>query len=452
MKLVNYEINNKQLYYRNTEEKVLIPTQYYEKENTFRGAWVTSICNDFVPSPDKETMKKNLLKVLSYFELMNMNVIIFHVRTYNNAYYKTTKAPIDPSYGSYQSFDEWDYLKWFIDECHNRGIEFHAWLNPYRIKSSGLPDGTTVYDVANMYKDYPGNPASNPENILMTYPNGAILNPCKEIVQKHIIDVCSELMENYNIDAIHFDDYFYAKMKEVNDVLNEYDQKDYIEFIKNTPNCNYKIDNEDDKKQWRRDNIDKFIFDLSCAIKVFNEQNNRSVQLGISPTGIYSNGDGKVEYDENGTAISSGSNTNGQEHYSSYLFCDTKKWIDNEWIDYIIPQSYWGFSHPVAGFADVIDWWEKIVKNKRVNLYCGMGMYMSYRETTYSWYENKYEASDEILYGNKFENVKGHCIFSFKTLTDCIDNEECIPHDATIKIKQEYWTRKVNSPKTMASR
>ena len=71
---------------------------------------------------------------------------------------------------------------------------------------------------------------------------------------------------------------------------------------------------------------------------------------------------------------------------------------------------------------------------------------------TYSWYENKYEASDEILYCTKFENVKGHSIFSFKTLTECIDNEERIPHDATVKIRQEYWTKKVNPPKTKSSR
>ena len=452
MELKKFVINGKELKYRNSEENVLIPVEYKEKDSYFRGAWVTSICNDFVPSTDKETMKKNLLKVLDYFKLMNLNAIVYHVRTYNNAYYKTDKAPIDPKYGTYESFDEWDYLKWFIDECHSRGIEFHAWLNPYRIKTNGYPEGTTPEDVAKEYKDFPNNPASEAKNILMTSSNGAILNPCLENVQQYIIDVCLEVMEKYNVDAIHFDDYFYAQMSPTIDVLNEPDQVNYIEYINNNPNCSYKEDNAEGKKQWRRDNVDKFIYDLSCAIRKFNKENNREVQLGISPTGIYSNGDGKVTYDENGTAITTGSNTVGQDHVNSYLFCDTKKWVDNEWIDYIVPQSYWGLSHPVAGFADVVDWWDKVVANKKVNLYCGMGIYMSFRETTYSWYENLDETADQVLYCNKLDNVKGTCIFSFKSLTDCIDDEQKVQHNATIKLREKYWNNKTNTPKTMQSK
>ena len=276
-----------------------MPTSYNEKEEYFRGAWVTSICDDFKPTPDKEQMKANLLKVISYFEKMNMNAIVYHVRTFNNAYYRTKLAPIDSNYGTYESFEEWDYLKWFIDECHSRGIEFHAWLNPYRIKVKGFPEGYKEKDIANLYKDCPSNPASNPENILLNDSTGAILNPCKEEVQKYIIDVCLELMSNYNIDAIHFDDYFYAKMTEKNEALLEDDQKDYVEYIKNNPNCGYKVDSEKDKKDWRRENVDKFIHDLSVAMRKFNKENNRQVQLGISPTGIYMNGDGEVTYDEN---------------------------------------------------------------------------------------------------------------------------------------------------------
>ena len=452
MELKKFVVNNEEVKYRNSNDTVLIPTEFKEKNEYFRGAWVTSICDDFKPSPNKEEMQANLLKVLDYFEMMNLNVIIYHVRTYNNAYYKTKKAPIDSKYGTYESFEEWDYLKWFIDECHNRGIEFHAWLNPYRIKAAGFPEGTTPKDIAEMYKDYPCNPASKAENILMNDANGAILNPCIDEVQKYIIDVCMELAQEYNIDAIHFDDYFYAKMTELNEALLEDDQVNYIEYIKNNPDCGYKVDSEKDKKDWRRGNVDKFIHDLSVAINEFNKGNNRHVQFGISPTGIYENGDGKVEYDENGTAITTGSNTKGQNHYESYLYCDSKKWIDNEWIDYIIPQSYWGLTHPVAGFADVVDWWDKVVAHKKVNLYCGMGIYMSYAEGRYSWSDFNDEASSEVLYCSKLDNVKGTCIFSFKSLTRAIDNEDQFQHNSVMKIKKEYWNKKVNPPKTKAGK
>ena len=451
MNLKTEVINGVELKYRQSDECVQIPTEYKGKDNYFRSVWVSFICNDFEASTNKEQMKTNLLIVLDYLEKMNMNAIIYHVRTYNNAYYKTMMAPIDPNFGDYESFQNWDYLTWFIDECHKRGIEFHAWLNPYRIKTSGYPEGTTPEDVSKEYVNYPLNPAINPKNILMTASHGAILNPAIKEVQDYIIDVCLELMQNYKVDAIHFDDYFYAQMSENIDVLSEPDQREYLAYINNNE-TNYKADNATDKMQWRRDNVDNFIHNLSNAIRKFNKENNREVQLGISPTGIYQNGDGKVTYDENGNAVTSGSNTCGQQHRTSYLFCDTKKWIDNEWIDYIVPQSYWGFTHPVAGYADVMDWWNKVVENKKVNLYSGMGIYMAEMATTHSWAEYEYEASDQVLYCTKLKNVKGTIIFNFKRLVEDLDNEDHKPHKGLMKIKDEYWNTKVPTPKTMANK
>ena len=445
-------IDNLEVKFRNSDENVMINESYKETNPYFRAAWVSLIVSDFEATPNEEQMKKNLLKVLSYLEMFNMNAIIFHVRTNNNAYYKTLLAPIDEHFGTYESFDKFDYLKWFIDECHNRNIEFHAWLNPYRIKSSGFSDDVTKEYVASLYKDYPFNPASNPKNILITNSKGAILNPCLDEVQDYIIDVCLELINNYDIDAIHFDDYFYAQMTPNIDVLMEDDQKDYEEFIK-LNKTNYKKDNAEDKKNWRRDNVNRFIENLSKSIRGLNKALNKHVQLGISPTGIYSNGDGKVTYDKDGTAITNGSNTIGQDHLNSYLFCDSKKWVDNEWIDYIIPQSYWGFTHPTAGYADVMGWWNEVVKNKKVNLYSGMGVYMSQSSVnTYSWKNNPYEASDQVLYCNNLNNVKGTCIFSFRALVSSIEDPNSLAFKGLDRIRKEYWVNKVQAPKTMASK
>ena len=451
MKLKTHVINGVELKYRNSDESVQFPVEYREKDSYFRGAWVSLICSDFEASDDKEQLKKNLLGVLKYLEDMNMNGIVFHLRTYNNAYYKTKLAPIDKRFGTYETFEQWDYVPWFIEECHKRGIEFHAWLNPYRIRTGGYPEGTTSEDVANMYKDFPLNPASDKNNILMTHGNGAILNPCKDVVQKYIIDVCLEIIKLYDVDAIHFDDYFYALMSENNEVLIEPDQVDYVEFIKNNK-TDYKEDSVLDKKQWRRDNVDKFIYDLSQAMRKYNKENNREVQLGISPTGIYRNGDGIVTYDENKTAITNGLNAFGQEHYASYLFCDCKKWIDNEWIDYVVPQTYWGMTHPTAGFCNIIDWWDKVVKYKKVNLYAGMGIYMARNEKAHSWYNHPLEASDEVLYCSKLDYVKGTIIFNFRAFANFYDNENSTPNKGIQKIKNEYWTGKIKTPKTMANK
>ena len=438
--------NGNPVYYRNSKKAVEIPSEYVQPKEQLRATWISSYASTFTPSPNEANMKNALLKDLQLLEEFNMNCMIFHIRTTNNAFYQTDLAPIDPEYGTYESFEKWDYLTWLIDECHKRGIEFHAWLNPYRIKATGFPAGTTPEDVALLYKDYPKNPASNPDNILITYrsdgQHGAILNPCKEEVQDYIVQVCLEVMEKYDVDAIHFDDYFYAQMSPNITVLTEPDQDDYELFIKNNPSSGYSKSNANDKKQWRRDNIDNFIYKLYSAMTDFNIQNGKGVQLGISPTGIYRNGNGSV---------TSGSNTAGQEHYSSYLFCDTVNWINNEWIDYIMPQSYWAFTHSVAGYADVMDWWNSVVEGKKVNLYSGIGIYMSVSGGNYSWGVQPYEVSNQILYTTKLSNVKGVSFYSFKSIRQVYTSSSQIANLGLMRIKNEYWTEKVKTPSTRAS-
>ena len=454
--LTNLTYSGSKVTYRNSSTVVQIPTEYVQPDTQLRAAWVTSVAGNFTPSSNKSTMKNNLQAVLDLFDKYNLNCMIFHVRAMNDAYYKTKLAPINSSYGTYSTFETWDYLTWLIDECHKRDIEFHAWLNPYRIKSTGYSSSATTSTVASAYTSYPNNPASDPDNILMSYRSdgnqGAILNPAKTVVQDYIVDVCIELMTNYNIDAIHFDDYFYAQMSSGVTVLTEADQDDYEAYISANPSCGYSSSNATHKKQWRRDNIDTFIYKLHTAMTEFNQTNGRAVQLGIAPTGIYKNGNGVVTYDSNGTAITTGSNTAGQEHYNSYLFCDTKNWIDNEWIDYIMPQSYWGFTHPSAGYADVMDWWNKVVAYKDVNLYSGMGIYMSIGGGNYSWGAQSYEMSNQVLYTTKLENVQGVSLYSFGSLTT-IDGDSSQPAYLGLqRLLNEYWTEKVATPSTAASK
>lgn len=431
--------------YMGTNIDVEFPLEYQAKEKEFRGVWVTPHIGDFKLSDNKEEMIKTLSGVINKMKEYNLNAIIFHVRYINNALYKTKMAPIQKECGTYETFEKWDYLKWFIEECHKNNIEFHAWLNPYRIQGSGFDDSITKEDIVNMYKDYPLNPANDPENILLTHPSkgtrGAILDPAKDVVQQHIIDVCKELMENYDIDAIHFDDYFYAIFTENHDTLNEEDQDDYIAYIEKHKDCGYRVDSVEDKKDWRRENVNKFIHDLHLVIKEYNLKNNKAVQFGVSPTGIYKNGDGSVE---------SGSNTKGQEHYASYLFCDSLKWVKEGWIDYIIPQSYWGFGHPIAGYADVSDWWNKAVEGTGVNLYMGMGIYMTGNPNSYSWAEKgNYEASDQVLYQCKLKNVLGSCIFAYRSIF-ALEKETNPGYNGFKKLKEEYWKDFVLAPDTKA--
>src|SRR5690554_5861268 len=183
--------------YRGSNEPVLIPTEYIAKEQEFRGVWVSQLVGD-VPSYTTETQFKNaLLNVLDNMEAHNLNTIIYHLRIMNDALYDTDLSPI-ASYVNRIDFEEWDYLTWFIDEVHSRGMEFHAWLNPYRIANSVIAPET----VAKNYAAYPKNPASNPENIL-NGSGGTILNPGEPAVRKFVVDVSMEDRKSTRLNSSH---------------------------------------------------------------------------------------------------------------------------------------------------------------------------------------------------------------------------------------------------------
>jgi uncharacterized lipoprotein YddW (UPF0748 family) len=129
--------------------------------------------------------------------------------------------------------------------------------------------------------------------------------------------------------------------------------------------------------------VSSFIKLIHEEIKNFNKKNNRYVRFGIAPTGIWKSGDGIVTYNEKGDAISTGSKTVLFEHYGSYYFADTLLWINNEWIDYMLPQTYWSSDDPMGPYEVLMDWWIKVVKNKKVDIYSGIGLYKSEIRDTY---------------------------------------------------------------------
>ena len=433
----NYlEYNDKIVTYRNSFVAVEIPEEYIQKETELRAVWVSSITGCYTPNTDQTLMKQALLEVLELLDYYNMNCMIFHLRTHNNAFYKTRLAPIDKKYGTYESMEEWDYVPWLIEECHKRGIEFHAWLNPYRIALSGISLDATTNDVALDYQDCRENPASNPENILMTYVSseksqGAILNPAKKEVQDYLVNVCIELAQNYDIDAIHFDDYFYQRLNSDDTaILIDADQSDYIDYINNNA-TSLKVDSYQDKQAWRRYNVDCLIEKIHNALSSLDKK----VKFGISPTGVYKSGDG---------SITSGSNTTPSGHYNAPLFADTYKWIKEGWIDYIMPQCYTSFDYKNFSFHDITTWWNKAIEGTNVSLYIGMGLYQSNSsDNENSWSTQSYELDNQLLYLNTLDNVKGCVFFNFKSLKEIYNNSNCIANPALQRLAKVYWTKKV---------
>ena len=402
---------------------VKIPKTYNERTEEFRGTWVSFYAGDVSTYSTDQNMRGQLLQVLENLEYYHMNAVVFHIRTHNDAMYDTDLAPQSP-YTQAADYEKWDYLEWFIAECHKRGIEFHAWLNPYRIYSTG----GSLDGIETKYRNYPNNPAHDINNVLINSEGAAILDPGLPEVRQYIIDTVIEIMDKYDVDAIHFDDYFY-----INDVDDSATRKKYNK-------SNLSLDN------FRRAQVDTFIEDLSDAMFAYNTEHNRCVQLGISPTAVYRNISGYVskdayKYDANGTmTYPNGSSTSAWQHYSSSLYCDTKKWVDNEWIDYIVPQAYFALDYAIASFAPVSDWWSGVCKYKKTKLYMGMGLYKTPESGTTGWQINEDEMLLQLRYANDNEYIDGICVYQYRYLPLYKSRQ------VMKTLVNSYWTTTPKSP------
>ncbi len=347
-------------------------------ERELKAVWVSSVVSDVMLNGES-TFKNSMNNVLDIMEYYGMNALIFHVRTHNNALYPSSINP-KAVYISNINFNTFDPIEWLIAESHKRGIEFHAWMNPYRISSTYT---NTV-------------PSSNPQYNSTNVIEGKILNPALSNVKNHIYDTIDEFVTRYpTTDAIHFDDYFYVSTSA-------------------SPTS----------ASARRGHIDDLIEGIHTRLKQFNQANNTHVQFGISPTGIYKNGNGVVTYDQQGKPISTGSNTRGQQHYEDYLYADTVKWISEGWLDYIMPQVYWARDLSAAPFNNVLSWWDKVVEYLDVNLYSGIGLYKALETGGAGWYTNNNEMNAQFnIIEDNLKNVKGYSIFAFKNLKAAHDGD-----------------------------
>lgn len=419
--LVDFKLSDGTQVYINRSRtiKAQIPTEYQVKDREFRAVWMSQFAGDIPQFSTKAAYMANMNSVLNNLQEYNINAIMYHIRIMNDALYDSDLNPIS-GYVRQANFAEWDYLEWLIDEVHRRGMEFHAWMNPYRIQNK-VEDAQVI---ANRYQDYPQNPASDPDMLLIGS-SGVILNPGEPRVREFIIDTSMEVIEKYDVDAIHFDDYFYISMNGDAD-LHTYNKYKHLSNTNNIAN-------------WRREQVDIFIKDLSDEMRAYNTQNNRQVQLGISPSGIWRNGNGVVSGYVNGNAVTNGSDTAGFAHYDAYLYSDTKKWIDNEWIDYIVPQVYWAFTKNVAMHAGIVNWWQQVVKYKNVNLYIGMGLYMIPDGDT-EWNRDPYEAANQALYSSQFDKVGGMVIYKYQSLVTTRANP------GVQRIRMSYWNKPALAP------
>ncbi|MDO9628847.1 MAG: family 10 glycosylhydrolase [Acholeplasmataceae bacterium] len=377
--------NGKIINYYNTNNPILLPTSYTEKSEEVRAVWVATVANIDIPLHTSEAdYKGRIIVMLDRLEANNFNTMFFQVRPMNDAFYESDYAPFSRYLTGIEGVDPgWDVLGFIIEEAHKRGIEFHAWLNPYRVSNNG--DLTKAQQLALLHDD--NFAKQNPHLVLEDKGGKLILNPGENQVRTYIKNVIQELMAKYDVDGIHFDDYFYSYsgMEDIQDAQTYNNTKDTGQTL----------------ADWRRNNIDLLMEDLFYTIETWNVVQEKNVKFGISPFGIWLSGGEE------------GSNTSpyALQSYKDQ-FADSKKWVENGWVHYILPQLYWQFDHSAAPFADLVDWWADLTQANGVGLIIGQGFY---RYTEGTWTDDN-ELIEQIRYISTKESVIGVSLFSYKTL------------------------------------
>jgi uncharacterized lipoprotein YddW (UPF0748 family) len=331
--------------------------------------WMASVYNLDFPKENATAKEQqaDFKYKLNLLKSIGINAVIVQVRPTADALYPSKINPWSKVLTGTQGKDPgYDPLKFMIEAARENGMAFHAWLNPYRITTTGT-------DLSALSENHPAR--LHPEWVI--YHNGAMYyNPELEAVKTHIIETVLEIVNNYDVDAIHFDDYFYPSGYP----LPKGESKD------------------GETGNFRRNQINETIRRVSEAIKAASP----NALFGISPAGIW----------KNKSSDRTGSATSGGEAYYN-VFSDARAWIKNEWIDYITPQIYWEINFEAADYETLVKWWSNEVKGTNVTLYVGQGAYRdsvaAQLEAQLAINRNYPEVMGSFYYGceNLLNNKKG---------------------------------------------
>ena len=285
----------------------------------FRGAWIQAVNGQFIGMTPAQ-MQSTLTTQLDALQRAGINAIIFQVRPEADALYLSYYEPWSRYLTGEQGVAPepyWDPLQWMIDQCHSRGMELHAWINPYRAKTKG----TQSLGIKHPYK-------KDPERFVH-YDGMLIFNPALQENRDYICTIVTDIVKRYDVDGLHIDDYFYPYP--VPGV--EFD--DEASFRASPLGFT-------DKGDWRRHHVSLLIEQLHHTIRSVKPW----VKFGISPFGIYRNQKSDPQ----------GSLTNGLQNYDD-LYADILLWIERGWVDYTIPQIYWEIGHKAADYETLVAWW-----------------------------------------------------------------------------------------------
>ncbi|WP_207514795.1 family 10 glycosylhydrolase [Longitalea luteola] len=349
----------------------------------FRGAWIATYLNIDWPNRSQTPAQQQaaLLNILDHHKATGLTALFIQVRSQCDAMYASNIEPWSADLTGTQGKvpqPYWDPMQFAIEECHKRGIEFHAWLNPYR--AAGNANSIPSFAANHVTKTHP--------EWLLSQSTLRILDPGLPAVRDYVTSVITDIVHRYDVDGIHFDDYFYpsppgAGVTPINDSAS---------FAADPRGFTVKAD-------WRRDNVNLLIARVYDSIKSIKSW----VKFGVSPSGIY----------RNSTNPDIGSATSGLEHYTS-LFADTRKWIQQGWVDYLCPQVYWYIGQPGANYGVVVPWWNNNTYGR--HMYIGLAGYKVNDPAQGVNWANPSMIPNEVRLNRSLANIHGQAVYNTSSM------------------------------------
>ena len=325
-------------------EQAIPPPAPPQKVN---GVWVATTNGlDFPSKPNltAEQLKSEIDTILQDIKSWGMNTVIFQVRPACDALYASDIFPISSVIRTDRTLpDQFDPLAYIVQAAHEQEMELHAWINPLRV-TTGTAE-TPSHDLSALPET---SPARQHPDWVVAYADGRMyFDAGHPEVRQLVVDGVKEILDGYEVDGIHFDDYFYP-----------YPQEGAV-FDDAATYAQYGAGME--LEDWRRENINAMIEQVHTLVESYD----REIQFGVSPFAVWKN----QSSDPLGSATKAGVET----YYD--LYADTRLWVKEGWLDYICPQIYWSFEQEPAPFDTVFDWWADCVKDTQVKLWVGHALY-----------------------------------------------------------------------------
>lgn len=346
-----------------------------------KGVWVATVLNlDFPKTSSVFEQQREIDNIMENVKSWGLNAVFFHVRPAADAFFESEYEPWSIYLtGTQNQYPGYDPLAYAVEAAHKRGLELHAWINPYRASMNTDLSKISSKSVIAKHPDW-----------IFEYDGKYFMNPGNPEVVKYVSTVIEEIVEKYDIDGLHLDDYFYPYPSGKYSLGENIDDKEYEKYGQNFTN----------KGDWRRDNVNNMIKNLSVSVHKIKPR----LSFGVSPFGIWRNQRSDIN----------GSLTSGLESYDT-LYADSLKWMREGWVDYIAPQVYWNIGFQAADYETLAKWWSEKAIETNTPLYIGQGVYK-----VNEW-KDKQETAKQLRLNNSLSGVNGSIFFRYETLLNNSD-------------------------------